>query len=49
MKITVESKSGSCAFQCGDNETILYAGLRQGLKSSCMNVRPEHVAPVAPA
>ncbi|MGC1643354.1 MAG: 2Fe-2S iron-sulfur cluster binding domain-containing protein [Pseudolabrys sp.] len=31
MKITVESKSGSCAFQCGDNETILYAGLHQGL------------------
>ncbi len=31
MKITVESKSGSCAFQCGDNETILFAGLRQGL------------------
>ena len=32
MKITVESKSGSCIFQCGANETILYAGLRQGLK-----------------
>jgi toluene monooxygenase electron transfer component len=31
MKITVESKSGSCAFQCGGNETILYAGLREGL------------------
>jgi len=31
MKITVESKSGSCAFQCGENETILYAGLREGL------------------
>ena len=31
MKITVESKSGTCAFQCGDHETILYAGLRQGL------------------
>ena len=31
MKITVESKSGTCAFDCGDKETILYAGLRQGL------------------
>ena len=32
MKITVESRSGSCAaFQCGERETILYAGLRQGL------------------
>jgi len=31
MKITVESKSGSRVFDCSDNETILYAGLRQGL------------------
>jgi toluene monooxygenase electron transfer component len=31
MKITVESKSGTCAFDCGDKETILYAGLRHGL------------------
>jgi toluene monooxygenase electron transfer component len=31
MKITVESKSGTCGFDCRDNETILYAGLRQGL------------------
>src|SRR5690349_11840421 len=31
MKITVESKSGSRVFDCNDNETILYAGLRQGL------------------
>src|SRR5215510_12631777 len=31
MKITVESKSRTCAFECGDHETILYAGLRQGL------------------
>lgn len=31
MKITIESKSGTCAFDCNDRETILYAGLRQGL------------------
>ena len=31
MKITVESKSGTYAFDCGDKETILYAGLQQGL------------------
>ena len=31
MKITVESKLGTCAFECGDKETLLYAGLRQGL------------------
>ena len=31
MKITVESKLGTCAFDCGDKETLLYAGLRQGL------------------
>jgi toluene monooxygenase electron transfer component len=31
MKITVESKSGTYAFDCGEEEAILYAGLRQGL------------------
>lgn len=31
MKITVQSKSGEAAFHCGDRETILHAGLRQGL------------------
>src|ERR1043165_9316530 len=31
MKITVQSKSGETAFDCGDRETILHAGLRQGL------------------
>jgi toluene monooxygenase electron transfer component len=31
MKITVESKLGTCAFECGDKETLLYAGLRHGL------------------
>jgi len=31
MRITVESKSGICTFDCRNDETILYAGLRQGL------------------
>lgn len=31
MKITVQSKSGETAFDCGDRETILHAGLRHGL------------------
>ncbi len=31
MKITVQSKSGETAFDSGDLETILHAGLRQGL------------------
>jgi toluene monooxygenase electron transfer component len=31
MKITVQSKSGITAFDCGDREMILHAGLRQGL------------------
>jgi toluene monooxygenase electron transfer component len=31
MKITVESKSGTCVFDCGVKETILNAGLRQGV------------------
>jgi len=31
MKITVQSKAGETAFNCGDRETILHAGLRQGL------------------
>jgi len=31
MKITVESKSGRRAFYCGAKETILNAGLRQGV------------------
>ena len=31
MKITVESKLGTCAFDCGAKETLLYAGLRHGL------------------
>jgi toluene monooxygenase electron transfer component len=31
MKITVQSKSGETAFDCGDRETILHAGLRQSL------------------
>ncbi len=30
MKITVQSKSGETAFDCGGRETILHAGLRQG-------------------
>jgi toluene monooxygenase electron transfer component len=32
MKITVQSKSGDVTFQCGEGETILHAGLRQGLR-----------------
>jgi toluene monooxygenase electron transfer component len=32
MKITVQSKSGDVTFQCGDGETILHAGLRQGFR-----------------
>src|SRR5260221_12267671 len=31
MKIAVQSKSGDTVFDCGDQETILHAGLRQGL------------------
>ncbi len=31
MKITVQNKSSELAFDCGDSETILYAGLRQGI------------------
>lgn len=31
MKITVQSKSGEHVFTCGDQETILRAGLRQGV------------------
>ena len=31
MKVTIENKSGTCAFDCGDKEMILYAGLRQHL------------------
>jgi toluene monooxygenase electron transfer component len=31
MKITVQSKGGETAFDCGERETILHAGLRQGL------------------
>lgn len=31
MKISVQSKSGEHSFDCGEHETILHAGLRQGL------------------
>lgn len=31
MKIAIQSKSGEQAFNCDDRETILYAGLRQGI------------------
>src|SRR5580704_9408790 len=31
MKITVQNKRGELAFDCGDGESILYAGLRQGI------------------
>jgi toluene monooxygenase electron transfer component len=31
MKITVQHKTGELAFDCGDREPILYAGLRQGI------------------
>jgi toluene monooxygenase electron transfer component len=31
MKITVQKKTGELAFDCGDRESILYAGLRQGI------------------
>ena len=31
MKIAIQSKSGEQAFICGDRETILHAGLRQGI------------------
>ena len=31
MKITVQNKNAEFAFDCGDNESILYAGLRQGI------------------
>lgn len=32
MKIAIQSKSGGTAIDCSDDETILHAGLRQGLK-----------------
>lgn len=31
MKISVQSKNGEHSFDCGERETILYAGLREGL------------------
>src|SRR5271168_4118092 len=31
MQITVQSKNGELAFDCGDRELILHAGLRQGI------------------
>jgi NAD(P)H-flavin reductase/ferredoxin len=31
MKITVQNKNSELAFDCGGSETILYAGLRQGI------------------
>jgi toluene monooxygenase electron transfer component len=31
MKVTVQSKNGELVFDCDDQETILHAGLRQGL------------------
>ena len=31
MKITVQNKNAELAFDCGDDEPILYAGLRQGI------------------
>jgi toluene monooxygenase electron transfer component len=31
MKIAVQSRSGETAFECGDGEAILHAGLRQGI------------------
>jgi len=31
MKITVQNKNGELAFDCGNRESILYAGLRQGI------------------
>jgi toluene monooxygenase electron transfer component len=31
MKITVQNKSGELAFDCDERESILYAGLRQGV------------------
>jgi toluene monooxygenase electron transfer component len=34
MQITVQAKSGELTFDCGTQESILYAGLRQGLTLS---------------
>lgn len=31
MQIKVQGKAGECGFSCGDDETLLLAGLRQGL------------------
>jgi len=31
MKITIQSKAGETAFDCGENEIILHSGLRSGL------------------
>src|SRR5580704_12408874 len=31
MKVTVQNKNGELTFDCGERESILYAGLRQGI------------------
>jgi len=31
MRITIQNKNGELAFDCGERESILYAGLRQGI------------------
>ena len=31
MKVTIQTKSGAFSFECGSGETLLYAGLRNGL------------------
>lgn len=31
MQINIQSKAGECEFTCGEDETLLHAGLRQGL------------------
>ena len=31
MKVTIQTKTGAFSFECGSGETLLYAGLRNGL------------------
>ena len=49
MKITVQSNNGEFGFDCGESESILYAGLRQGLETALGAQLPDVTATVADA
>ncbi len=42
MKITVQSKNGELTFDCGERESILHAGLRQGINLA-VRMRDRHL------